>query len=141
MAKAGTLDWSELYKTGKSLEPEHPLSKPLMKGKTGAEQTKEFSKNIASDILNDFNAPDVRQPSNQEMFGGLVKSKEELEEIKKQEIKGFDEKLHAYHDWQHAKIVKKHNFDPNSWGNGRPILDDDQLEELKKANSAEVKSL
>ena len=141
MTKAGELDWSELYKSGKSLEPEHPLSRPLSKGKIGSEVVHEFGEGLSSEIVEGFKTDGIRQPTDKEMFGNLVKTKEEIEAIKKAEEKGFDETLHAYNDWKPAQVVKKHNFDQESWGTGRPLLDNEQLEELRKANKQEIEGV
>lgn len=120
-------------------KPEHPLSQPV-KNTTGKEHVKELEKTIVADIIDGFKVDGIRQPTDQEMFGHLVKSEEEIERIKEDAEKGWNETLHAYNDWKPAQVVKKHDFDQSSWGNGRPILDDEELEELRKANMEQIKN-
>lgn len=141
MPKAGELDWSELYKTGKNLEPEHPLSKPIKEGLKAEEHVQEFGKTIAQEVVDGFKEDGIRQPTDEEMFGGLVKTEEEIREMKAAAKKQWDEKLHAYNDWKPAKVVRAHNHDPDSWGTGEPILSREEREELAKANREEIRKL
>lgn len=141
MPKAGELDWSELYKTGKSLEPEHPVSRPVKAGQTGKEHVDEVGKDLIKSILDGFKEDGVRQPTDQELFGHLVKTEEEIEDMKAAAKKKWDNALKAYDDWQPARLVKSHNFDPESWGTGKPILSEEEREEHRKANREEVKGL
>ena len=122
-------------------KPEHPLSKPIKEG-TGEDQVQEFSESdIATQIIDGFKQEGIRQPTDKEMFGKLVKSKEEINVIKAQERKLWEESLHAYVDWKPAQVIKKHKHDPESWGNGKPILDEDEREELRKNNREQIKGL
>jgi len=140
MAKAGELDWSELYRTGKNLEAEHPLSAPLKKNnQTGKDSLEDFGSTITHEIVDGFRAPGIKQPTDEEMFGNLVKSEEEIVAAKEGARKAWENKLvDIYGQWKPATIAKSHNFDPESWGNNRPLLDDDQLEELKKTNKKQI---
>lgn len=141
MPKAGDLDWSELYATGKNLQPEHPLSRPLKKGQTGEEHVNSIGKDIVKDILDGFKENGIRQPTDEELFGKLVKSEEEIKQIKRAGDLKWNNTLKAYDNWQPSKLVKSHNHDPESWGTGKPILSDEEREELKKANKSEVRDI
>lgn len=133
-------DWTELYRTGKNLGPEDPRSQPLKKS-TGKEHVNEIGKTIVNEILDGFKQEGIRQPTDQEMFGSLVKSEEEIDSAKKLARKEWEATLSkTYEGWQ-SGLTKAHNFDTKSWGNNRPILDDDQLEELSKDNKDQVKGL
>ena len=139
-----SLDGSEgeqLYKSWPNhKKPEDPRSQPV-DATTGLEQVQKMGDSIVKEIMDGFKSDGVRQPTDQEMFGKLVKTQEEIDGAIEGAKKKFDEKLHAYVDWQHAKVVKSHNHDPDSWGKGSPILDDEQLEELAKANRDSCKGL
>ena len=76
MPKAGELDWSDLMK-GKVGEPEDPLSRPVKAGPVlakGEVPRKPKDEEVRKAILE--GAP--TQPTDQQLFGHLVVSKEEL---------------------------------------------------------------
>jgi len=133
-------DWTELYRTGKNLEPEAPGSKPLKKSKqTGKDVLEDWGKDMTTEIVDGFRAPGIKQPTDEEMFGTLVKSKDEIDTARTAARQDWENKLvDIYAQWKPAALVKSHNHDTESWGNNRPILDDRQLEELKKSNKEQI---
>lgn len=140
MSKAGELDWTELYRTGKTLEPEAPESKPLKKGKqTGKDVLEDWGKDMTTEIVDGFRAPGIKQPTDEEMFGSLVKSKEEIDTATKTARKDWEDKLvDIYAQWKPATVVKSHNHDLESWGNNKPIMDKGQQEALRKSNKEQI---
>ena len=134
MPKAGELDWSVLYKTGKNLKPEDPLSRPLEKS-SGKESIENGFNQLVKDLVDGFKVPGVRQPTDKEMFGHLVKTQKDVDALKKD----WDEKLHAHIDWKHAKVVKNHSDEIGKWSGRKSyneIFKSEGMteEELKKRN-------
>jgi hypothetical protein len=120
-------DWSEFENTG-AREPEHSESKPLKKTGKGADIIGEQFEAMVSDITQGFKQPGIRQPTDQELFGHLVVSEEELA---KREA-----------DWNNLLIeweclVKSAKVDENQdeeWGNGKSFNSTLSEEELAERN-------
>ena len=77
MPKAGDLNWEHLYKTGQVEQQEHPLSKPIS-SKKGSDIVSDLSCLIKS-----IKEDSPKQPTDEQLFGHLVVTEEELEKRQK----------------------------------------------------------
>lgn len=123
MPKAGELDWSDFMK-GDVGEPEDVRSKPVeARGplnkmeKPPMPSDQEIRKAILS------GAP--RQPTDEEMFGHLVVTEEQVQKAQKE----WDNKLN---DW-YAAVNKPVDKQDNPWEFGRGSIMDELSEEEKIA--------
>lgn len=90
MPKAGGLDWSNLYKSGTvGQDPEsEAFTKSLPQGdvsnKGGEKVTQEQLRKEAMDIVKQaHSSPGTRQATDEELFGHLVKSEEEIKKAER----------------------------------------------------------
>ena len=134
MAKPGELDWGDLMK-GK-VGSEHPYSKPLKKWTKGEKPTEEELQKEKATLSTPL-PHGFRQATDQELFGHLVVSEEELkkrEESWKNGIVDF---------YKNAKQPIKQEDDPrfkDAWTSGKSFLDsmtDEEREAWKKASFKE----
>lgn len=79
------LDWSDWK--GKAHEPEHPLSKHIPRGLKGADVVRDALTKGHLPVMLD--AP--KQPTDEQMFGHLVKSEEHIRAMEEKWEKGFEE--------------------------------------------------
>jgi hypothetical protein len=113
-------DWSDLMK-GNIGEPEHPLSRPLKKWTKGEKPTEEeLQKERAALTRSAQLPPGIRQATDQELFGHLVVSEEELKKREEKWNNAFNE---------YFKAVKKpitqeqdQRF-AEAWQNGKSFLE------------------
>ena len=130
MAKAGELDWSDLMK-GQVGEPEDPKSKPLTYTgptlKKGEVPVKPSNEEITKAIL--AGAP--RQPTDEEMFGHLVVSQEQVDAAKE----AFDNKIVDFFKEAQKPITGQTEVADEEWGNGKSfnsMLSKSELEERNR---------
>lgn len=129
MAKAGELDWSDLHK-GDVGKPEHPLAKGDVKGANKpVKATKEELLKEAEFILRGFLQKGLRQATDEELFGHLVPSEEQIEKAENWYENGMNE---AFKEMQ-----KPIDNQTQEWGTGK-MIDWDSLseEERKERNLA-----
>ena len=119
-------DWTDFYANGGAHNQEDPLSRPLKKGMKGADIADQF-KDMLPELREGIDQ--MRQPTDEELFGHLVVTEEELEKREK----NWENLLV---EWE--RMVKSTQVDKNQneeWGNGRSFnsyLSDEELEERKK---------
>lgn len=129
MTRQRDIDWSDW--NGQVKQNEHPLSKSVNTNlKKGADVVKEFLTTCASSILQDI----PKQPTNQEMFGHLVKTEAEIKAIEKKwqnSICNYQELYKPIDHLNKSKIT-------DEWGQGKSFnsLLKEQLskEELTQRN-------
>lgn len=126
-------DWTDFIKKGHVEHREHPLSKSFKKGepnKGGNEVTQEELIKEALDIVKGAHTDKrVRQATDEELFGHLVVSEEELE---KSEIE-WKEKIQKWYEEARKPIQQKPD-DLKAWANGRSFNDSLTEEELDERN-------
>jgi hypothetical protein len=134
--KSKDLDWSELYKTG-HVDQQDPGSKSLASTLPEGDVSNKGGEKISkSDLINEamgiirsaHSTPGTRQPTDEELFGHLVVSEDELEK-KKQE---WGDTLNGWYQ-EANKPIQKQPDNPNDWGRG-PILDELSEEEREAWN-------
>ncbi len=121
MAKAGELDWSELHK-----KEELPANDVKDANKGGEQVTKSDIQKDVNFILGGFKQNGIRQPTDQEMFGHLIKT--EAQAKAEQEASS----------WKNPDSVFKELQKPidnkvQDWGNGKPMIDWENMTEEEKA--------
>lgn len=129
MPKAGELNWDDLYK-GDVGEPADPRSQPLgytgptlKKGEAPPRPTNE---QIAKAIL--AGAP--KQPTDEEMFGHLVVSQEQVDKAKDE----FENKLNNFFDAARKPLTGQTEVEDEEWANGKSFNSLLSKSELAKRN-------
>jgi len=150
MPKAGDLDWGNLFKSEeepttlrKSNEhvpgaqhntvmnhkvnerPATPVNKP------GEVPRRPSNDEVASFILGGMNDARYRQATDEELFGGLVKSQEELDAMDKD----WENTLNKWHESAAAPIEDQSALENKEWGSEIKSFNDSLTEEeLQKRN-------
>jgi hypothetical protein len=130
MAKVGELDWTDLMK-GKVGQPEDPLSKPVQVGprlKKGEVPRRPSDKEIRDAIL--AGAP--MQPTDEQLFGSLVKTQEEIDAAHKEWENTFNRHFDGL-----KKPVEKQELN-KSWGCRGPIHKEKLTEEEERIRKIAV---
>jgi|SRR5688500_7819581 len=129
MAKAGELDWSHLEKHGHIERCEHPLSAPLnlKKSAKGIDVVNQFSE-LANSIIRDT----PPQPTNEQMFGHLVPSEEQVRKAEHE----WENKISGFYEEATKPIEPQVETE---WGNCKSFKDTLTEEELKKYIEEEKK--
>lgn len=127
--KVGELDWSDLYK-GNVGEPEDPKSQPLgytgptlKKGEAPPRPTNE---QIAKAVL--AGAP--KQPTDEEMFGALVVSQEQIDAAEK----AYETKIADFYTMANKPLTGKTQVPDEEWASGKSFNSTLSKEELAKRN-------
>lgn len=143
MAKAGELNWDELKKSddykhtvvplwvndpSSGIAPKNPNAKPLLKNDQVPD--KQSDEEIAEFILRGSQAPGVRQPTDQELFGHLVVSEEQVERAKAE----FENRMQNTIAKLHTPIVGKTYEEEDAWASGKSFNETLSKEELIKRN-------
>ena len=124
MAKAGELDLSDLHK-GKVGEPADPLAKgDVRNANKPVKATKEQLLKEAEFILRGFLQKGLRQATDEELFGHLVPSEEQIKKAEHWYENGMNE---AFKEMQ-----KPVDNQEQEWGSGK-MIDWDSLTEEEKA--------
>lgn len=119
MPKAGELDWSDLMQ-----KSEEPVNDVGQSNKGGEKITKSQLQADADFIRKGFQQKGIRQPTDQEMFGHLVPSEEQVQKAEQDwhnVNKGFEE------------LKKPIDNKTTEWGNGKPLVDWENMSEEEKA--------
>ncbi len=131
MPKAGELDWSSLMK-GDVGEPEHPLSKLLGRSgpilKKGEIPRKPTDEELRKAILSGAQG----QPSDQQLFGHLVPTEEQVKAAEEQYNDTFKKFFRQDH-----KPVEKQDLS-KSWGSRGPIWNEKLTEEEERIRQIPV---
>lgn len=117
MAKPGELDWSDLMK-GKVGEQEHPLSRPVTTGpvlKKGEVPRRPSDWEVRNTILS--GAP--KQPTDQQLFGHLVPTEEQVRAAEEQ----WNGQFTRFFKSKHPTVEKN---SPNDFGNRGPVNHNDR---------------
>lgn len=122
-------DWSDFHANGGAHNQESVQSQPLKKTGKGSEIIDGQFEDMVSDITQGFEQPGIRQPTDEELFGHLVVSEEELT---KQE-ESWDNLLIKWE--QLAKSTQVDDNQNEEWGNGRShnsYLSEDEVRQRNK---------
>jgi hypothetical protein len=121
-------DWSELYKTGhveQSPEAE-ALSKAITPGKGADVISQQFNEALSKPMES------VPQPTNEQLFGHLVTSPEQLEKMEKT----WDNRFNDFFS-EVRKPVETQSAD-KSWGSRGPIWEETLTEEEQRIRAIKV---
>lgn len=122
-------DWGDLYK-GKVGQPEDPKSKPLdyigSTLKKGERPRTPSNEEIAKAIL--YGAP--KQPTDEEMFGALVVSQEQVDKAKAD----FDNKIVDFYKEVTKPLTGETHVDDKEWGSGKSFNSMLSKSEIAKRN-------
>lgn len=127
MAKAGELNWDELKKNddynhkptalwvndpSSGIAPKGNAKPLLAKGETPVPQTDE---EIRAVIMSGMDAPGLRQPTDQEMFGALVVSQEQIDAA---EV-AYQNKINNFYKEVNKPLTGQTEVPDEEWGTGK----------------------
>lgn len=143
MPKAGELDWSELTKSKEEYSHKPTAlwvndkslgitlkgdAKPLLaKGEVPPTPSNE---EVFKEIMRGADAPGLRQPTDEEMFGHLVMSQAQVDAIKAE----YDNRMSNTIANLHKPITGKTFEEDEDWGNGKSFNSTLSKSELEKRN-------
>lgn len=138
MPKAGDLNWDHLMKTGHA--EQDPLTKSVQEAfgnkstkdsnKGGEKVTKEELRKEALDIVRQAHTGPGRQPTDEEMFGHLVATEEQ---IKKAED-DWNNTFNKHFDALSKPVDDQNSKETQDWGSRGSVLDELSEEERVKWN-------
>lgn len=138
MPKAGELNWENLYKSGqvdqdpasKAIQDSFPAGNVKDANKGGDKVTPEQLRKEAMDIVYQAHNGPGRQATDEELFGDLVKSQEEIDQMEK----SWNNYINDFYKAATQPIEQQDSKDNSDWGNGGKFNDMLSPEELAKRN-------
>ena len=136
MPKAGELDWSDLFKTG-TVQKEDELSKSL--GESQGKKGEDATALQLAELLQKKNLlqplPDgLRQPTDEELFGGLVVSEEEMEKREKD----WQNKINDFYKAVQKPVEDQGSHANKNWGTRGDIQKEQLTEEEERIRQIPV---
>jgi len=119
-----------LFKTG---EKRHSGKGPVIEKKKvdpDSEEAKQFFNDLAKSILSGSKENGFRQATDQELFGGLVVSEEQLQKAEDD----WNNQLNGFYKEAAKPLEKQDSVDNAEWGSGKSFNDSLAPEELEKRN-------
>jgi hypothetical protein len=119
-----------LFKTG---EKRHSGKGPVTEKKKvdpDSEEGKKFFSDLSKSILSGSKTNGFRQATDQELFGGLVVSEEQVQKAEQE----WDNQLNGFYEEAAKPLGKQDPKDNAEWGSGKSFNDDLASEELEKRN-------
>lgn len=144
MAKAGELQWDELLTKSDKEYKHKPTAlwvnnaslgvapkgdaKPLLaKGEVPIAPSNE---EVTKEIMRGMDAPGLRQPTDEEMFGALVVSQEQIDAAEK----AFETKIADFYSMASKPLTGKTEELDEAWGTGKSFNSTLSKSELAKRN-------